>query len=167
MGAHLDSIEIPTTLALAVMAALGYAFGTLHHRLIAHANSRSRRQQDDISRAQMAVSELEQAIGTLRNRTAEHYRRLKKFQSRVARLAASPGDAGWYELCREVDAVLDPTLQLVSEISSAEKRIRSQSEYLMAFAETPTDRLLELAGCPSARPDEDTDVQISVTQARS
>jgi hypothetical protein len=170
MEVHLNNIEIPNTLALAVMAALGYVFGTLRQRRMAAANGRLCRPQNDVSRAQIAVGELEQVIRGLRNSTAEHYARLKRFQNRVARLGAQPADVGWYELCREVDDVLDPTLQLVNEINSAQQRIRCQNDYLMTLAETQTDPLAELANRPSAgpvQPDEAIPVALPADRAQS
>ena len=102
------------------------------------------RLKKDLSRAKMAVNELGKVVCAVRSSTTKHYARLKKFQKRIARLGTSRRDVVWHELCREVEGILDPTLQLVSEIANAQERIRYQSNYLMTFSEMRTDSLTGL-----------------------
>jgi diguanylate cyclase (GGDEF)-like protein len=146
MNVYLDSIEIPTTLALAIMATLGYVFGTLHQRRRTIPNDVLLRLQRDLSRSKMAVSELNAVICEIRSSTAKHCARFRKFQNRVARLDAQQGngDAVWHELCREVECLVNPTLQLVGEIANAQERIRYQSNYLVNFSELRIDPLTGL-----------------------
>jgi diguanylate cyclase len=144
VNVYFDSIEISTPLALAIMATLGYVFGTLRQRRKCGGNEVLFRLQRDLSRATTAVKELEKVIGTVTRSTAKHYSRLKKFQGRMAKLSSVQEDAIWHELCREVEGILDPTLQLVSEIANAQERIRYQSNYLMTFSEVRTDPLTGL-----------------------
>ncbi len=92
----------------------------------------------------MVVNELGNVICTVRNSTAKHYARLKEFERRIAKLGDHQEDAVWQDLCSEVEGLLDPTLQLVSEISNAQERIRYQSNYLMTFSEMRTDPLTGL-----------------------
>ena len=92
----------------------------------------------------MAVGELERVVGAVRSSTAKHYARLQKFQNQIAKLGTQQGDVVWHELCREIEGILDPTLQLVSEIANAQERIRYQSNYLMTFSEVRTDPLTQL-----------------------
>ena len=92
----------------------------------------------------MAANELEKVICAVRNSTAKHCSRLGKFKRRIAKLCAPEGNANWQELCREVEGILDPTLQLVSEIANAQERIRYQSNYLLTFSEMRTDPLTGL-----------------------
>jgi diguanylate cyclase (GGDEF)-like protein len=92
----------------------------------------------------MAVTELGKVIGSVRSTTTEHYARLEKFQKRLARLGSSQENVVWHELCREVERILDPTLQLVSEIANAQERIRYQSNYLMTFSDSRNDSLTGL-----------------------
>lgn len=138
----LDAIEIHAALALAILALSVYAFGILPHR------DRKRRlgMQRDLARAQMAVSELEKVVATVRSRTAKHYALLKGFQNRIAKLSTSTHeqDAVWHELCCEVEGILNPTLQLVGEITNAQEHIRYQSTCLMRFSELRTDPLTGL-----------------------
>jgi diguanylate cyclase len=144
MNVYFDSIEISTPLALAIMATLGYVFGTLRQRRKSNNTEVLLRLQKDLSRAKSAVHELGQVICAVSNSTSKHYSRLKKFQNRIARLRTHEGDAVWQDLCREVEEILAPTLQLVSEIASAQERIRYQTNYLMTFSEMRTDPLTGL-----------------------
>ena len=100
--------------------------------------------QRELMRAQMAVSELEKVVGSVHNLTAKHYARLRTFKGRVAQMDSQERDAVWHELCAEVESILAPTLQLVSEIATAQERIRFQSSYLMQFSESRTDPLTGL-----------------------
>jgi diguanylate cyclase (GGDEF)-like protein len=145
MNIHdLARIDIPLTTTLAILATLGYVFGTLHRRRKTGNNEVLLRLRKDLSRATTAVNELGKVIYALSGSTAKHYARLKKFQNRIAKLGAHRGDAVWQELCREVEGMLDPTLQLVGEIANAQERIRYQSNYLMTFSEMRTDPLTGL-----------------------
>lgn len=142
---HFADIDIPLTTALAMLATLGYVFGTLvERRRTAGTNELVLRLQRDLSRAKMAASELGKVVCAVNNSTATHYSHLKKFQKQIARLGTQQGDAIWHELCREVEGLLEPTLQLVNEIAVAQERIRYQSNYLMTFSEAQTDPLTGL-----------------------
>jgi diguanylate cyclase len=141
---HLDRFDISTSLALAIMATLGYVFGTLVQRRKSNTTEVLLRLQKDLSRAKLAVNDLGRVICAVRSSTNKHYARLQKFQKRIARLGTQQGDIVWHDLCREVEAILDPTLQLVGEIANAQERIRYQSNYLMTFSETCTDPLTGL-----------------------
>jgi diguanylate cyclase len=141
---QLNSIELPTAMTLAILVTLAYVFGTLAQRRKTGTNEVLLRLKKDLSRAKMAVNELEKVICAVRSSTTKHYARLKKFQKRVARLGTQQGDAVWHDLCREVEGILDPTLQLVGEIANAQERIRYQSNYLMTFSEIRTDPLTGL-----------------------
>ena len=140
----LAHIDVPLTTTLAMLATLGYVFGTLHQRRKTGNNEVLLRLRKDLSRATMAVNELKKVLRAVSGSTIRHYSRLKKFQNRIAKLGTHQGDAVWQEFCREVEGILDPTLQLVSEIANAQERIRYQSNYLMTFSEMRTDPLTGL-----------------------
>jgi diguanylate cyclase (GGDEF)-like protein len=135
-----DTFEIPATLALAIMALLGYVFGVLPQR---HKKALLGIQRD-LARAQMAVRELEKVVTAVHRSTAKHYALLKGFKSRIGRMSNSDKDAFWHELCGEVERILNPTLQLVGEIANAQEHIRYQSTHLMRFSEMRTDPLTGL-----------------------
>lgn len=141
---YLTSINVPLTTTLAMLVTLGYVFGILYRRRRTGSDDRLLQLRKDLARASTAVNELGKVICSVRNSTAKHYTRLKKFQNRIARVDAHQGDAIWQELCREVESFVDPTLQLVSEIANAQERIRYQSSYLMTFSEVRTDPLTGL-----------------------
>jgi diguanylate cyclase len=141
MHIYYNSIDISTPLILAVMATVGYVFGSLRQRRRLGCDEVLIRLQRDLFRAKMAVHDLGKVVHTIRNSTSKHYARLKKFHARIAKAGAHPGSADWQELCREVEGILDPTFQLVSEIAIAQERIRYQGNYLMTFSEIRTDPL--------------------------
>jgi diguanylate cyclase (GGDEF)-like protein len=135
-----DVIEIPATLALSILALLGYVFGVLPERK----RKALLGMQRDLARAQVAVTELERVVSAVHQSTAKHYALLKKFKSRSAALSNLERDAFWHELCCEIERLLNPTLQLVGEISNAQEHIRYQSSCLMRFSEMRTDPLTGL-----------------------
>jgi diguanylate cyclase len=141
---HFAAVDIPLTTTLAMLVMLGYVFGTLHQRRKSGNKEHLVQLRKDLARAALAVNELGKVIRTVRNSTAKHYTRLKKIRNQIARMETSHGDAPWQELCQQVEGILDPTLQLVSEIANAQERIRYQSSYLMTFSELRTDPLTGL-----------------------
>jgi diguanylate cyclase len=140
MNINPSVIEIPTPMALAILVLLAYVFSILPH----HRKKQLRLMQGDLARAQSAVSELENVVRSVYNSTAKHYARLKGFKSRMAKLNHLEHEALWHDLCNEVENILEPTLQLVSNIADAQNRIRYQSTYLMRFSEMRTDPLTGL-----------------------
>jgi diguanylate cyclase len=141
---HLAHVGIPLTTTLAMLALLGYVFLVLPQRRRFGGSERLLQMRKELSRAATAIGELGKVICSVRNSTAKHYARLKKFQSRIAKADAQQGDAIWHELCQELEGILDPTLQLVSEIANAQELIRYQSSYLMTFSELRSDPLTGL-----------------------
>jgi diguanylate cyclase len=139
---HIDPsvTEIPTPMALAILALVAYVFSILPYRR----RKQMRLMQGDLARAQSAVIELENVVGSVYSTTAKHYARLKGFKGRLARLSHQEHEALWHDLCSEVETILEPTLQLVSDIANAQNRIRYQSTYLMRFSEMRTDPLTGL-----------------------
>ena len=146
MNVDLESIAISMPLALAVMAMLGYVFATLRQRKKTGANDASFELQRDLTRSRTAVSELNVVIREARSNLARHYARFGRFERRAARLGTRQdnGDARWHELCREIEGLATPTLQLVSDITNAQERIRCQSNYLLNFSELRIDPLTGL-----------------------
>jgi diguanylate cyclase len=144
MHIYYDSIDISTPLALAIMATLGYVFGTLRQRRKNRNNEVVLRLKKDLFRAKMAVRELEKVMCAIRHGTDKHYTRLKKFRKRIKHMEVQQTDIVWDDVCREVESILDPTLELVSEISNAQDRIRYQSNHLLTFSDVRTDPLTRL-----------------------
>ena len=143
------------------MATLGYVFGTLaqrrkgqHERSVASAEKRLVSCRDGRQRAGKSD------LSAVSSSTAKHYARLKRFQNRIAKLGTQQGMRVWHELCREVEDMLDPTLELVGEITNAQERIRYQSNYLMTLSEVRTDPLTGLDNRPAL--DQELSTQFSL-----
>jgi len=68
---HFAHVDIPLTTTLAMLAALGYVFGTLHQRRKTGGNEKLIQLQKDLSRATMVVNELGKVICAVRNGTSQ------------------------------------------------------------------------------------------------
>ncbi len=66
----------------------------------------------------MAISEMDKVVQAINGSTAEHHARLRKLKLRMATLIVRSESSAWHDLCREVDAVLEPTLKLIGEIAA-------------------------------------------------
>lgn len=135
------SIQIPIPFALAVVATLGYLFGRRSKGSGEDAIRRSRR---ELRRAHAVATELERIAGQVRKNLSRHHASFSKFKNRVGKLSDRQQETAWKELCREVEEVLMPTLQLASQMASAYDEIRQQTANLMAFTEVRTDSLTGL-----------------------
>jgi diguanylate cyclase len=144
MNDYFAGVKFWMPLALGVVATAGYVFGTLRRRQNNGDSGVLLQLKKDLFRAQVAVSELEKVMKTVHRGTAKHYTRLKKFRKRINQIGAQEKDAPWDDLCREIEGILEPTLELVSEISSAQDRIRYQVNHLMTFSDVRTDPLTRL-----------------------
>jgi diguanylate cyclase (GGDEF)-like protein len=129
---------IPVTLALAVVAALGYLFGRRTHTQQEAPTSGARR---EVRRAVNVARELETIAEQLRKSLASHHGSVARFRERVANLGQEQSDAAWAELCQEAEQVLKPTMRLATQIAQAYDEIRQQSNHLMTFTEIRTDSL--------------------------
>jgi diguanylate cyclase (GGDEF)-like protein len=134
----LGNLQIPTTLALAAVATLGYLIGRQNRGNEADIASRSRH---ELRRAQAVARELEKIAWMVRHNLAKHHASLTKFKQRVADLSSQEQEAQWKDLCREASEILTPTLRLASQIACAYDEIRQQSNHLMTFTEARTDPL--------------------------
>jgi diguanylate cyclase len=131
-----------TTLALAVVATLGYLVGRRRTMTGDGAIARSHR---ELRRAQAVARELEKIAWTIRRSLAGHHRSLSKFKQRVGDLSGQQQDASWEKLYREADEMLAPTLRLATELAAAYDQVRQQTNHLMAFTEVRTDALTGIA----------------------
>lgn len=138
MNIDLTSIQLPTTVALSLVAAIGYAVGRFCRPILSEADIQSRR---EIKRAQAVARDLEKVANQIRESLDRHRTSLDRFKHRVRELGISQNESAWKELCREADAVLKPTLQLAAQISQAYDEIRQQGHQLLSFTEVRTDAL--------------------------
>ena len=127
-------------LSLAVMGA--YILGRRASRMNREIVDQSRR---DLRRAQTVARELEGVSVLIRKQLDKHQAGVNKFKQRVSELSVCEHDEAWRELCREAEEMLQPTLQLASQIASAYDAIRQQSGHLMTFTDVRTDPLTGVA----------------------
>lgn len=132
------STQIPISVALAVVATLGYLVGRRGRNRQRDAIERSKR---TLRRAQSVARELENIAWILRRNLSRHQTSLIKFKHRASHLGAEGQEEAWRELCREAEEVLRPTLQLATQIADACDLIRRHSHHLMTFTGTRTDPL--------------------------
>jgi diguanylate cyclase (GGDEF)-like protein len=130
-------IQIPTPVALAFVAAMGYLINRWRRPVSSEVVDRSRR---DLKRAQAVALELEKIAFAVRQSLANHHASLSRFKDRVSTLGDARETAG-KELCRETEEILRPTLKLATQIANAYDEIRQQTAHLMTFAEARTDPL--------------------------
>ena len=132
------NLQIPTTMALAVVATLGYLIGRQRRGKDDDLAGRSRR---ELRRAQAVARELEKIAWMVRHNLGKHHASLTRFKQRVADLSSEEQEARPKDLCREATEILTPTLRLASQIACAYDEIRQQSNHLMTFTEARTDPL--------------------------
>jgi diguanylate cyclase len=129
---------VPTPVALAVVATLGYLMGRRTRTVDGDALTRSRR---ELRRAKAVARELEKIAWMVRRNLARHHTNLARFKQRVDQLSNHQEDAAWKDLCREAAEMLTPTLRLATQIANAYDQIRQQTNHLMSFTEVRTDPL--------------------------
>jgi diguanylate cyclase (GGDEF)-like protein len=132
-------LQIPLPVALAVVATLGYLFGRQQKRSPSEAVEQQSRRE--LRRARMVAKELERIGRGIRRNLNKHQARVRLFKERVNKFQLEQRQAGWEDLCREADDMLQPTLRLANQIADAYDQIRQQSANLMTFTELRTDPL--------------------------
>jgi diguanylate cyclase (GGDEF)-like protein len=129
---------IPIPVALAAVCALGYFVGRQQCRVSNELLARSRR---ELKRARAVACELEKIAWTVRQSLAKHQASIARFKDRIGKLSGQQRQSAWKELSREVEEILEPTLQLASQMANAYGEIRQQSAHLMTFTEAQSDPL--------------------------
>jgi diguanylate cyclase (GGDEF)-like protein len=132
-------IQLPLPVALAAVATLGYLFGRQQLHSVSTALAIQARRE--LRRARRVAKELEQIGRGVRRNLTRHQIRVGKFKERLNTIHAEQDSAGWEDLCREADELLQPTLRLANQIAEAYDQIRQQSANLMTFTELRTDPL--------------------------
>ncbi len=133
-----SSLALPTPVALAAVALIGYMFGQRTRQLAANEASQARR---ELKRAKLVALELEQIAETVRRDLAAHRASVARFKERVSQLSGNQTEHSWQDLCQEAESILKPTLKLATQISLAYDEIRQQTAQLMTFTEVRTDPL--------------------------
>lgn len=139
------TLGLSGAVALSVVAAIGYLFG------------RSQRTEEtsgadghgELQRAMRIACQLETIADDLRQDLARHRNEIDRFKSQLRRADNEDTEAAWRRLRAEADSMVGPTLQLVSQLSSAYDKIRQQSQSLANFTGGRTDPLTGLANSRS------------------
>ena len=132
-------MHLTSTMALAVVAAVGYLFGRRRSAQVAVAETEDASRE--MRRAQAVAKDLESIARTLRKSLARHHASVARFKGRVSDLSHEGSETSWKELCREAEEIIGPTMQLATQIARAYDEIRRQSHQLMTFTEVRTDQL--------------------------
>jgi len=138
----MDYFYLPTPVACAVIAAIGYWVG---RRSRENARTEVDEARRELKRAKAVARELETIAESVRKNLANHHSSIDKFKGRVQELTSQNKEAAWQELCREAEEMLKPTLRLAAQIAHAYDEIRQQSNHLMTFTEVRTDPLTRVS----------------------
>lgn len=147
---ELTTVYLPTPVALAAVAVIGYLVGCRRKSSPAEVEAASRR---EMKRAQSVAKDLEQIAREVRKSLARHHASVAKFKGRVSNLGDDHSETAWKELCKEAEEILGPTIQLATQLAQAYDQIRQQSNQLMTFTEVRTD---QLTGVSNRRAMDDT-----------
>lgn len=136
-------LHLPSPVALAVVAALGYLLGLLRS---SDRSDDALRSRSEFRRASSVARELEKIAWSVRGHISSHHARLGQFKKRLAEIRRSGGDPEALKaLTEEAEQILTPTLRLASQIASAYDRIREQAEQLTSLAGARIDPLTGIA----------------------
>lgn len=133
--------RLPTTVALAVVAAIGYFLGRRSRSRGVGAEYQARR---EIERAQAVAKELESIASAIRRNLSLHESSISKFKERVRELKSGQDSEGWQQLCQEAEEILRPTQRLATQLVHAYEEVRQQANHLMSFTEVRTDPLTKV-----------------------
>src|SRR5262249_4811878 len=140
MFAEFDFLRfgLPGTVALAIVALLGYVVGRLQHRSQAANDAQVRR---ELKRAHGVARNLETIATEIRKDVARHRASLDRFKQKVTTLNGNADQESWHALCAEAEKMLGPTMELASQLAFSYDQIRRQTNDLMTFTAVRTDPL--------------------------
>lgn len=133
----LTAFSIPTPVALALVATIGYIIGRRRKSHQAELNHARR----ELKRAKAVIRELESISNHVRSSLSQHQTSILSFKERLNTLGKDNEGAAWQQLCDEAERILRPTMKLSNEIAQAYDEIRQQTHLLMTFTEIRTDPL--------------------------
>lgn len=134
----LTRFDMPTSVALGIVAAMGYLVGRRRPVESDESNFQAHR---EMKRAQCIARDLEKIAKGVRQSLASHHASVARFKNRVSQLSGEQSEAAWKELCEEAEQILGPTMQLATQMATAYDEIRRQSNQLMTFTAARTDPL--------------------------
>jgi diguanylate cyclase len=139
------ALNIPTTVALAAVAVLGYLFGRRTQTPTPTEVPEIEQARRELKRAKAVARELEEISEQIRKSLATHHSSIAHFKDRVTELSGEQKEVAWQELCKEAEEMLKPTLRLAAQIAHAYDEIRQQTNHLMTFTELRTDPLTRVS----------------------
>lgn len=131
---------IPVTMALAVVATIGYLVGRWRR-----SNSPINTSSDELRRAFDIARSLEGVVDSLRRDLATHYSEVERFKDELRQASNLDDEASWRALRGEAERVLTPTLRLAGQVANAYDQIRRQSQAISNFSGGRTDPLTGLS----------------------
>ncbi len=137
-------VHMPTTVALAAVAAVGYLLGLVRSKDRSDQAIRSRSQ---LRQANQVARELEKIAWTVRGSISRHHARLGQFKRRLNQLQRDNerhSDLS-KSLAEEAESILTPTLRLASQIATAYDHIREQTDHLTKMTSCRIDPLTGIA----------------------
>lgn len=132
-------VQVPTSLALAAVAVMGYMVG--RWRSVPPQNIVAIESRREVKRAQLVARELEQIAEQVRVNLAKHHASVAQFKDRVRTMQGAGPVEGWRDIGQEAEGILGPTLELAQQIARAYDEIRQQGNHLMTLTEMRTDPL--------------------------
>lgn len=132
------SYASPIVMVVAVWIA--YRFGK-------RSRDRLEQQQEhgDLGPAKAVIRDLEQISQQVRRSLVNHHASIVQFNDRISKLSESGDAEALIELSREAEQILQPTIQLASQIAHAYDDIRQQTDQLSAPEQLRTDPLTGLS----------------------
>ncbi|MCA9143718.1 MAG: GGDEF domain-containing protein [Planctomycetaceae bacterium] len=99
----------------------------------------------DLGHAKFVVQDLEQISQQVRRSLVSHHASIVQFKERISKLTEGGDAEALKELSREAEQILQPTIQLASQIAHAYDEIRQQTDQLSAPDQLRTDPLTGLS----------------------
>jgi diguanylate cyclase (GGDEF)-like protein len=99
----------------------------------------------DVGQAKIVVRDLEQISQQVRRSLVSHHASIVQFKERISKLTETGDSEALKELTREAEQILQPTIQLASQIAHAYDDIRQQTDQLSSPEQLRTDALTGLS----------------------
>ena len=125
--------------ALLIVAGLGFLVGRTSRS--ARGTKDWSHTQRELRRALLVAAELERITANLRDGLSRHKADVQRFRDRIGRLTGDEPQQAWKDLCEQAEKILQPTLELGTQMTGAYELLRQQSTNLMAFSESRIDPL--------------------------
>jgi diguanylate cyclase (GGDEF)-like protein len=130
------------TSALAAVALVAYLFGRrTRSKPVASADGQL---QTELARAQRLAGEMEHVASRAGVETTAHRRSVAAFQSQLTDMQTGALAADWQKLRQCADALLGPTLTLITDLTIAVDQLREQHARLIRYSASRIDRATRL-----------------------